>query len=214
MKRLGSRIAVAAVAASAALIALPHIGRAQGAPGLATDAPPGILPGVKMGGSPNMHLVGHIPLGGYFRVMDDEMEQDPTRPWAYVSQARDRPGFTIIDLRDLNNVKVLYHWGIENPELHQGLGGMDGKYFKLNNHYYYIQSLQFAQGTPDADLGAVVADVTLLPDTSKIKIVARIRNPAEPGGFHNIFVFYQRLHRELGQEQEIACSVLGPGGLK
>jgi len=33
-------------------------------------------------------------------------------------------------------------------------------------------------------------------------------------GFHNIFVFYQRLHRELGQEQEIACSVLAPGGLQ
>ncbi len=32
-------------------------------------------------------------------------------------------------------------------------------------------------------------------------------------GFHNIFVFYQRLHRELGQEQEIECSVLSPGGL-
>jgi Queuine tRNA-ribosyltransferase len=31
-------------------------------------------------------------------------------------------------------------------------------------------------------------------------------------GFHNIFVFYQRLHREMGQEQEIACSVFAPGG--
>ena len=33
-------------------------------------------------------------------------------------------------------------------------------------------------------------------------------------GFHNIFVFYKRLHREMGQEQEIACSVLAPGGLQ
>jgi len=32
-------------------------------------------------------------------------------------------------------------------------------------------------------------------------------------GFHNIFIFYQRLHREMGQEQEIAC-VLAPGGLQ
>jgi hypothetical protein len=30
-------------------------------------------------------------------------------------------------------------------------------------------------------------------------------------GFHNIFIFYQRLHREMGQEQEIAC-VLATGG--
>jgi hypothetical protein len=189
MKRLASRSAAAMLSASVALIASPQLGSAQAAPGSATDAPPGILAGVKMGGSPNLHLVGHIPLGGYFRVMDDEIEQDPTRPFAYVSQARDRPGFTIIDLRDLNNIKVLYHWSIETPDLHQGLGGMDGKYFKLNGHYYYIQSLQFAQGTPDADLGAVVADVTSLPDTTKIKIVARLRDAAEPGGFHNIFVY-------------------------
>jgi hypothetical protein len=33
-------------------------------------------------------------------------------------------------------------------------------------------------------------------------------------GFHNIFVFYRRLHRELGQEQEIECSVVSPGGTK
>jgi len=45
-----------------------------------------------------VHVVCHIALGGYFRVMDNEIEQD--RLYAYLSQARDRPGFTIIDLRD------------------------------------------------------------------------------------------------------------------
>jgi hypothetical protein len=206
MNRLGTLSAAAVLGAGVALVASPQLGFGQGAPGAPGEAPPGVLPGVKMGGSPNLHLVGHLPLGGYFRVMDDEIEQDADRPYAYVSQARDRPGFTIIDLRDLNNVKVLYHWSIENPELHQGLGGMDGKYFKMNGpcsgsakgqknasmscaHYYYVQSLQFAQGTPDADLGAVVADVTGLPDTNKVRIVARLRDPAEPGGFHNTFIY-------------------------
>lgn len=33
-------------------------------------------------------------------------------------------------------------------------------------------------------------------------------------GFHNIFVFYQRLHRELREEGEVECLVLSPGGLK
>ena len=102
-----------------AVLAIPATARGQAA-ATAQDAPPGIVPGIKIGGSPNMHLVAHIPLGGYFRVMDDEIEQDPDRPYAYVSQSRDRPGFTIIDLRDLNNVKVLYHWSIENPALHKG----------------------------------------------------------------------------------------------
>ena len=66
---------------------------------------------------------------------------------------------------------------------------MDGKYFKIDNRYYYAQSLQFQQGTPDADLGAVILDVTGLPDASKVKEVARIRYPASPGGFHNTFAY-------------------------
>jgi len=33
-------------------------------------------------------------------------------------------------------------------------------------------------------------------------------------GFHNIFVFYQRLQRELGDESEVEGLVLAPGGLR
>ena len=84
---------------------------AQAAPGGPTDAPPGVIPGVKIGGSPNVHLVGHMPLGGFARVMDDEIEQDPDRPYAYVYTGRERPGFTIIDLHDLNNVARAVHAG-------------------------------------------------------------------------------------------------------
>ena len=40
---------------------------------------------------------------------------------------------------------------------------------------------QFTQGTPDADLGAIIFDVTGLPDTTKVKEVARIRTPDMPG---------------------------------
>src|SRR5580692_7841378 len=109
-----SRTARAMACTCAAVFALPLAARAQLAPGSATDA----LPGVKIGGSPNLHLITHVPLGGFFRVMDNEIEQDPARPFAYLSQGRDRPGFTIMDLRDLNNIKVLYHWSVENASLH------------------------------------------------------------------------------------------------
>ena len=34
----------------------------------------------KVGGSPNMHLIAHIPLGGYFRVGDADLEQEMSRP--------------------------------------------------------------------------------------------------------------------------------------
>jgi len=181
----------AAVVCAAATLGAPTRAAAQAAPGLATEAPPGLLPGVKIGGSPNIHLVGHVPLGGYSAVDDDEIEQDPTRPYAYVSIGDvQRPGFAIIDLRDLDNVKLLYRWQIENASLHKTiLGAPDGKYFKMNGRYYYVQTFQFTQGSPDADLGAVVADVTGLPDTSKVRIVARLREPAYPGGFHNSFIY-------------------------
>lgn len=171
-----------------ALALIAHPLRAQ-----QPDYAPGVLPGVKFGGSPNMHVVGHIPLGGYFRVMDNEVEQELSRPYTYVSQSRDRPGFSIISLKDVEHPKLIYSWKIENPELHGGTGGMDGKYVKLNTKagakYYYIQSLQFGGSGPDADLGAVIADVTGLPDTSKVKIVARLKYPEAKGGFHNTFAY-------------------------
>jgi hypothetical protein len=158
-----------------------------------TQAQTSNMPEGKVGGSRNIEVVGHLPLGGYFRVMDAEIGQEMSRPYAYVSQSRDRPGFSIIDLHDLDHIKVLYRWSIENPELHTGTGGMDGKYVKMQTKagtkYYYIQSVQFGNSGPDADLGAVVVDVTGLPDTSKIKVVARITYPEAPGGFHNIFAY-------------------------
>src|SRR5579863_8657363 len=135
----------------------------------------------KVGGSPNVHLLSHVPLGGYFRVADADLEQEMSRPYAYVGQIRDRAGFTIIDIKDPSNPKVLYKWKIENYELHQGDGGLRAKYFKLKGRYYVAVCYQFLQGSPDADLGAIIYDVTSLPDTSKIKVVARITAPSLPG---------------------------------
>src|SRR5678815_1032649 len=60
----------------------------------------------------------------------------------------------------------------------------------IRDRYYYVQSLQFMQGGPDADLGAVIFDVTGLPDGHKVKEVARIRYPDAPGGYHDFYVGY------------------------
>jgi hypothetical protein len=143
----------------------------------------------KHGGSPNVHSVAHVVNHpGAWKAADVEMEQDPDRPYVYVS------GFVnfdaqAYDVRDAAHPKLVYDWTIENPELHRGIGAMDGKYFKIGNRYYYAQSYQFFQGSPDADLGAVIFDVTGLPDSSKVKVVARIRYAAAPGGFHNTFAY-------------------------
>ena len=140
-------------------------------------------------GSTNVEILAHIPLGMTMSIADIEIEQELSRPYAYVSRRLRPSGFQIIDLRNTDNAGLLYSWWIENPETHQGAGGLDGKYFKLKGRYYYAQSFQFQAGGPNVDLGAVVFDVTGLPDTSTIREVGRIRAAATPGGFHNIFAY-------------------------
>jgi hypothetical protein len=172
--------------------ALPVVLALAGLVSTATAQDPGIAVrpfDQKHGGSANIQMVAHVPTHtGTWKAADVEMEQDPARPYVYVS------GFTnfdtqIYDVRDPAHPKKIAEWTIENPELHRGIGAMDGKYFKIGNRYYYAQSLQFFQGSPDADLGAVILDVTGLPDPATVKVVARIRYPQAPGGFHNTFAY-------------------------
>jgi hypothetical protein len=149
------------------------------------------VPGVsaKRGGNDKMHMLARVPANpGAWKAADVEMEQEKGRPYVYLS------GFVnfntqIYDISNPSSPKKVYEWSIDNPELHRGIGAMDGKYFKIKGRYYYAQSLQFFQGSPDADLGAVILDVTGLPDPTKVKEVARIRYPAAPGGFHNTFAY-------------------------
>jgi hypothetical protein len=166
-----------------ALCAIPLAARAQD-PGMA------VRPfDQKHGGSKSVHLLGHVVTNpGPWKAADIEMEQDAGRPYVYVS------GFVnfdtqIYDVKDLSRPRKVFDWHIENPELHRGIGAMDGKYFKQGDKYYYVQSFQFMQGSPDAELGAVVFDVTGLPDSSKVRVVARINYAQAPGGFHNIFAY-------------------------
>src|SRR5580692_9135706 len=78
------------------------------------SVPTSIVANVKTGGSSNIHLIAHVPLGGYFRVADGDIEQELSRPYAYFAQTRDQIGFTILDLHDLKNAKVIYRWRIGN----------------------------------------------------------------------------------------------------
>ncbi len=139
--------------------------------------------------SRNVHVLAHIPLEGKpYTTSDVELEQELSRPYAYVSHNYEGAGFFIIDLKEPSDAKVLYRWIIEDPELHEG-GGMDNKYVKLRGRYYDVQSFQFRQTGPDADLGAIVFDVTGLPDASTVREVARIRVADAPRGFHNLFAY-------------------------
>ncbi len=144
-------------------------------------------------GSDNITVLGHIALGPRLSVADMDLEQELHRPYAYVSRmvyGDDGPkGTDIIDLSDPTQPAVIYEWRIEDQDLHMRTGGMDVKYFKWRDRYYVVQSLQFGAGGPNPDLGAVILDVTDLPDVRTVREVARIREPNLPGGFHNIFVY-------------------------
>jgi hypothetical protein len=152
-------------------------------------------------GSDNIEVLSHLPLGPRLNVSDIEVEQELERPYAYVGRMQYGPvgdkGMDIIDISDPRRPNVLYRWRIENQDLHLGTGGMDVKYFKWNDRYYVVQSLQFGQGGPNSDLGAVVLDVTDLPDPDGVREVARIRVPEHPGGFHNIFMYQHSNGRPL-----------------
>ncbi|NND70225.1 MAG: hypothetical protein HKN43_01470 [Rhodothermales bacterium] len=139
-------------------------------------------------GSANMKVLSHIPLGEALTIADVDIEQNMDRPYAYVARRGGEIGFDVIDLEDPSNAKVIYKWRIENPELHQG-GAMDGRYFAHEGRNYFVQSFQFRQGSPNANVGAIVFDVTGLPDQSKVFEVERISQSDTPGGFHNIFVY-------------------------
>ncbi|HSM03451.1 MAG TPA: hypothetical protein VK858_02470 [Longimicrobiales bacterium] len=144
-------------------------------------------------GSDNIEVLGHLPLGPRLSVADMDVEQEMDRPYAYVARmvyGTDGPkGTDIISIADPERPELLYEWRIEDQDLHQRTGGMDVKHFKWNDRYYLVQSLQFGQGGPDTDLGAVILDVTDLPDPATVEEVARIREPEMPGGFHNIFIY-------------------------
>ena len=160
-------------------------------------------------GSGNIEVLSHLPLGPRLSVSDIDLEQEVSRPYAYVGRmvygdAGDK-GMDLIDLSDPRRPKIIYRWRIENQDLHLGTGAMDVKHFKWNDRYYVVQSTQFGQGGPDSDMGAVVLDVTGLPDASTVKEVARIRNSEYPGGFHNIFVYKHSNGRVL-----LFSTLIGP----
>ena len=136
-------------------------------------------------GSSNMKVVAHIPMTP---LTDIEIEQDLSRPYVYVSHFTTPPKFDIVSLKDPAKASVIYRWQIELPELTQGRTS-GGQYFKLRGRYYYVQSVQIRQGGPNADLVALVFDVTGLPNTSTVREVARIRDREHPGGSHEAFLY-------------------------
>ena len=142
------------------------------------------IPGTRSGGSRNIKVQFHVPRDANHKTADIVIEQELSRPYVYVAARMVPSGVDIISIKDVNKPQTLWQWRIENADLHQGAGSLNPIYLKSKGRYYLTNAFQFRQGGPDVDLGAIVWDVTGLPDTSKIKEVARIRETEFPGGFH------------------------------
>ena len=167
-------------------------------------------------GSRNISIVAHMPLGGAApllpgstnpfpgaqrmvtneavdvlgtRTADITMEQELSRPYVYICHRFAPTGFWIISIKEPSKPKVIYDWKIEQAELGRGSGALGPMYVKSHGRYYFLQTFQFQQGGPHVDLGAIAFDVTGLPDTTKIKEVARIYDKDHPGGFHENFTY-------------------------
>src|SRR4249920_2070117 len=82
--------------------------------------------------SPNVKLVSHVPLAGAVKVSDIEVEQELSRPYAYLSRGPAPIGFDIVSMKDPYKSKRIYSWAIEQPDLHNGRG-VNAKYFKLKS---------------------------------------------------------------------------------
>ncbi|MBI4419368.1 MAG: hypothetical protein HY560_00955 [Gemmatimonadetes bacterium] len=135
-------------------------------------------------GSRNVHVLFHIPSVG---ASDIRVDQDLARPYVY--QPHGRPaGYHVIDVKDPRRASIMYSWNIENPELHEG-NASGVMLFKHRGRHYQVLSVQFGQTGPDAEVVAIVFDVTGLPDTTKVREVARIRNPTYKGGSHEAFTY-------------------------
>jgi hypothetical protein len=129
--------------------------------------------------SSNVKLIAHVPLAGWIAVSDIEIEQELSRPYAYVAvdmhgKEGDPTGIDIISLKDLSHARVIKSLRLSDPELHRGAGSLNPEYLKSHGRYYLAGAFQFAKSGPDAELGAVVWDVTGLPDSNSVKEVARI----------------------------------------
>ena len=139
-------------------------------------------------GTKKMHMLSHVVAHpGAGRRPISSSSRIPDRPYVYLC------GFVnfdvlIYDIRNTSAPKKVFEWTIENPELHRGIGAMDGKYFKIGDRYYDAQSISSCRAARHrprrGDLRRHRA-----ARSSKVKVVARISIRRSPGGFHNTFAY-------------------------
>src|SRR5258706_8524445 len=94
-----------------------------------------VIPGIKQGGSSNIHVLSHLNAEGT-GTTDITVEQELSRPYVYTGHWRVPSGVDIISIKDVTKPRLLWSWRIENANLHQGSGSLNPIYLKSRGRYY------------------------------------------------------------------------------
>ena len=80
-------------------------------------------------GSDNIDVLGHLPLGPTLSVLDMDVEQEMSRPYAYVSRMvwadGGAKGMDIVSLEDPSHPELIYEW--RQIETLRNLFGANGR---------------------------------------------------------------------------------------
>lgn len=143
-----------------------------------THVPMQGTPTIKLGGSPNVELLAHMSEWDYFEVGGIEFDDDPNRPYAYLHTWKGEGGLDVIDVSNPRQPEVIYSWRFERNDEYEIGRGENIRHFEHEGRTYVVVPHETnPAGGVDADLCAVIFDVTGLPDTSKVREIARIREP-------------------------------------
>lgn len=152
-------------------------------------------------GSRNIRVAGHLLIDGGTAAL--AVEQAPDRPYAYLATRGEQGGFVALDLTDIASPTSVALWPLAETE------GRDLTLFARQGRHYLVQA---------TSSGAVVVDVTGMPDDSRLQEAARI---PEERGFRGLFAYRHSDGRALllatggGQVfvYDLAGVLNGTGGL-
>jgi len=173
------------ITATALVVLQPGLSFAQPQPGLQ---------------SRNVELVARHPLGGLRstdapaengfealgrRISDVVMEQEPDRPFVWVTRRHTPSGVTAVDISRESAPQTVYSWTLDNGNSSEGAGATDVTYLRSGNSVHLVVGVQSEGDSDETDLGAVVLDVSRVA-SGQVSEAARL---SSPGGYHHLFAY-------------------------
>src|ERR1041384_432481 len=76
-----------------------------------------VIPGQKVGGSSNIHVLGHLGLDSAYKTSDITVEQELSRPYVYVGHRLVPSGVQIISIKDPGKPVLLWKRLVPSAEL-------------------------------------------------------------------------------------------------